>query len=111
MVMQVVGNIQFIVTDTEAEALALEAKIIKQHQPQFNVLLRDDKKYPFLCVTWSEDYPRLFITRKRRENSSQSLLRSRRGCGGCWRRTLNLVKRTFPLRQRPQPTFKGPGPA
>ena len=45
MVMQVV-EIEFIVTDTEAEALALEANLIKQHQPHFNVLLKDDKKYP-----------------------------------------------------------------
>jgi excinuclease ABC subunit C len=65
MAMQVV-EIEFIVTDTEAEALALEANLIKQHQPHFNVLLKDDKKYPYLCITWSEEYPRIFITRKRR---------------------------------------------
>jgi Excinuclease ABC subunit C len=68
MAKQVV-EIEFIVTDTEAEALALEANLIKQHQPHFNVLLKDDKKYPFLCITWSEDYPRIFITRKRKLNS------------------------------------------
>jgi excinuclease ABC subunit C len=67
MVMQIV-DIEFIVTDTEAEALALEANLIKQHQPHFNVLLKDDKKYPYLCITWSEDYPRIFVTRKRRKN-------------------------------------------
>ena len=104
MVMQVV-DIEFIVTDTEAEALALEANLIKQHQPQFNVLLRDDKKYPFLCVTWSEDYPRLFITRKRRKNSRDRYYGPYVDVG-LLRRTLNLVKRTFPLRQRPQPLFK-----
>ncbi|MGL5509776.1 MAG: GIY-YIG nuclease family protein, partial [Microcoleaceae cyanobacterium] len=61
-----VTNIEFIVTDTEAEALALEANLIKKHQPRFNVLLKDDKKYPYVCITWSEDYPRIFITRKRK---------------------------------------------
>lgn len=60
-----VTEIEFIVTDTEAEALALEANLIKQHLPYFNVLLKDDKKYPYLCITWSEDYPRIYITRKR----------------------------------------------
>jgi len=43
------AEIEFIVTDTEAEALALEANLIKQHQPYFNVLLKDDKKYPYVC--------------------------------------------------------------
>ncbi len=66
MMVQQVTEIEFIVTDTEAEALALEANLIKQHQPYFNVLLKDDKKYPYVCITWSEDYPRIFITRKRR---------------------------------------------
>ncbi len=65
MLRQVV-EVEFIVTDTEAEALALEANLIRQHQPHFNVLLKDDKKYPYLCITWSEEYPRIFITRKRR---------------------------------------------
>ena len=49
-----IRDIDFIVTDTEAEALALEANLIKQHQPHFNVLLKDDKKYPYVCITWSE---------------------------------------------------------
>ena len=68
MVRQVV-DIEFIVTDSEAEALALESNLIKNHQPHFNVLLKDDKKYPYLCITWSEDYPRIFITRGRRIRS------------------------------------------
>ena len=46
MMVRLVTDIEFIVTDTEAEALALEANLIKQHQPYFNVLLKDDKKYP-----------------------------------------------------------------
>ena len=68
MVRQVV-EIEFIVTDSEAEALALESNLIKNHQPHFNVLLKDDKKYPYLCITWSEAYPRIFITRRRRFRS------------------------------------------
>ena len=64
-----VCEIEFIVTDSEAEALALESNLIKQNQPHFNVLLKDDKKYPYLCITWSEAYPRLFITRRRRFRS------------------------------------------
>ena len=64
-----VCELEFIVTDSEAEALALESNLIKHHQPHFNVLLKDDKKYPYLCITWSEAYPRIFITRQRRFRS------------------------------------------
>jgi excinuclease ABC subunit C len=104
MVMQIV-DIEFIVTDTEAEALALEANLIKQHQPHFNVLLKDDKKYPYLCITWSEDYPRIFVTRKRRKNLKDRYYGPYVDAG-LLRRTLSIAKRAFPLRQRPQPLFK-----
>jgi excinuclease ABC subunit C len=105
MVMQVT-EIEFIVTDTEAEALALEANLIKQYQPHFNVLLKDDKKYPYLCITWSEPYPRIFITRKRKKGNGKDRYYGPYVDVGLLRRTLNLVKRVFPLRQRPQPLFK-----
>ena len=105
MVMQIV-EIEFIVTDTEAEALALEANLVKQHQPHFNVLLKDDKKYPYLCITWTEAYPRIFITRKRRMGKEKDRYYGPYVDVGQMRRTLHLVKRIFPLRQRPQPLFK-----
>ncbi len=105
MVKQVV-EIEFIVTDTEAEALALEANLVKQHQPHFNVLLKDDKKYPWLCITWSEPYPRIFITRKRQAGKAKDRFYGPYVDVGLLRRTLHLVKRIFPLRQRPQPLFK-----
>lgn len=105
MVMQI-AEIEIIVTDTEAEALALEANLIKQHQPHFNVLLKDDKKYPYLCITWSEAYPRIFITRRRRLGTTKDRYYGPYVDVGQLRRTLHLVKRIFPLRQRPQPLFK-----
>ncbi|MEM7769573.1 MAG: excinuclease ABC subunit UvrC [Cyanobacteria bacterium P01_A01_bin.37] len=105
MVMQIV-EIEFIVTDSEAEALALEANLIKQHQPHFNVLLKDDKKYPYLCITWSEDYPRIFITRKRRLGTTRDRYYGPYVNVGVLRRTLSIVKRIFPLRQRPQPVHR-----
>lgn len=101
-----VCEIEFIVTDSEAEALALESNLIKQNQPHFNVLLKDDKKYPYLCITWSEDYPRIFITRKRRQRSPYDRFYGPYVDVGLLRRTLGLVKRVFPLRQRPQPLYK-----
>jgi excinuclease ABC subunit C len=106
MMVRLVVDIEFIVTDTEAEALALEANLIKQHQPYYNVLLKDDKKYPWLCITWSDDYPRIFITRKRHLGKKSDRFYGPYVDVGLLRRTLNLVKRVFPLRQRPQPLFK-----
>ena len=101
-----VAEIEFIVTDSEAEALALESNLIKQNQPHFNVLLKDDKKYPYLCITWSEAYPRIFITRRRRFRSHLDRFYGPYVDVGLLRRTLALVKRVFPLRQRPQPLYR-----
>ena len=98
-----VCEIEFIVTDSEAEALALESNLIKNHQPHFNVLLKYDKKYPYMCITWSEPYPRIFITRRRRFRSPLDRFYGPYVDVGLLRRTLFLVKRVFPLRQRPRP--------
>ncbi|MBE9226888.1 excinuclease ABC subunit UvrC [Phormidium sp. LEGE 05292] len=105
MVRQII-DIEFIVTDTEAEALALEANLVKQHQPYFNVLLKDDKKYPYILITWSEDYPRIFITRNRRIAKEKDRYYGPFVDSGLLRTTLRIAKRLFPLRQRPQPLFK-----
>lgn len=105
MVRQVI-EIEFIVTDTEAEALALEANLVKQHQPYFNVLLKDDKKYPYVLITWSEEYPRIFITRNRRIAKEKDKYYGPFVDSGLLRTTLRLAKRLFPIRQRPQPLFK-----
>lgn len=105
MVRQVV-DIEFIVTDTEAEALALEDNLVKQHQPYFNVLLKDDKKYPYVLITWSETYPRIFITRNRRIGKEKDRYYGPFVDAGALRTTLRLAKRLFPQRQRPQPLYK-----
>ncbi len=101
-----VCELEFIVTDSEAEALALESNLIKHHQPHFNVLLKDDKKYPYLCITWSEPYPRIFITRQRRFRSPLDRFYGPYVDVGLLRRTLAVVKRVFPLRQRPRPLYR-----
>lgn len=106
MMVRQVAEIEFIVTDTEAEALALEANLVKQHQPYFNVLLKDDKKYPYVLITWSEKYPRIFITRNRRLAKEKDRYYGPFVDAGALRTTLRLAKRLFPMRQRPQPLFK-----
>jgi excinuclease ABC subunit C len=59
-----VADFDFIVVDNEKEALALENNLIKQHKPKFNVLLRDDKTYPYIRYTAFEKYPRVYVTRR-----------------------------------------------
>ena len=106
MMVRQVAEIEFIVTDTESEALALEANLIKKHQPHYNVLLKDDKKYPYVCITWSEDYPRIFITRKRRASQKRDRYYGPYVDTRLLRYTLHIIKRVFPLRQRRKPLFK-----
>jgi excinuclease ABC subunit C len=106
MMVSQVTSIEFIVTDSEAEALALEANLIKQHQPHFNVLLKDDKKYPYILITWSEDYPRILFTRNRRSDKGKDKYYGPYTDANLLRNVLYTIKRIFPLRQRPQPLFK-----
>ncbi|WP_320676841.1 excinuclease ABC subunit UvrC [Prochlorococcus sp. MIT 1300] len=101
-----VHDIEIIITDSEAEALVLESNLIKDLQPHFNILLKDDKKYPYLCITWSEDYPRIFITRKRRNRNTKDRFYGPYVDVGNLRRSLALVKSVFPLRQRPRPLYR-----
>ncbi len=106
MMVRQVMEIEFIVTDSEAEALALEANLIKTHQPYFNVLLKDDKKYPYVCITWSEPYPRIFLTRKRRATQAADRYYGPYVDARSLRETLRLIQDIFPLRQRRRPLFK-----
>jgi excinuclease ABC subunit C len=62
-------SIEFVVTEDEREALLLENNLIKEHQPKFNILLRDGKSYPYICIK-NEPFPRVFITRKRLDDGS-----------------------------------------
>jgi excinuclease ABC subunit C len=60
-----VDRIDFLVTANEAEALLAEQSFIKRHRPRFNIRLRDDKSYPYVCVSLDEDYPRVYFTREK----------------------------------------------
>jgi excinuclease ABC subunit C len=59
-----VRHIETIVTETELEALVLECNLIKKHKPHFNVRLKDDKRYPYIKVTWQEPFPKVLVTRR-----------------------------------------------
>lgn len=59
-------SVEYVLTGTEAAALALEANLVRTHMPPYNVLLKDDRRYPYVAVTWSEAYPRILFSRNRR---------------------------------------------
>ncbi|MCA9885033.1 MAG: excinuclease ABC subunit UvrC [Anaerolineae bacterium] len=59
-----VENIEYIITETEIKALILEDTLIKKHKPRYNVMLKDDKRYPYIRITWQEAYPRVETTRR-----------------------------------------------
>lgn len=89
-------TIDYIHTPSEAEALIFEASLIKEHQPRYNVAVKDDKSFPFLKVTTNEEFPRIFIARRRKEDGARyygpyteaKLLRV----------ALKIMRRLFPLR-------------
>jgi excinuclease ABC subunit C len=89
-------DLEFIITDTEVEALVLESNLIKQHKPRYNVLLKDDKQYPHLKLTINEPFPRVMITRKIQRDGA--LYFGPFLPASLARRTIDLINRTFQLR-------------
>ena len=67
---ELIADLDLVVTDTEMEALALENNLIKRHRPRYNVLLRDDKNHPYLKLTLAEEYPRLYVVRRVAEDGN-----------------------------------------
>jgi excinuclease ABC subunit C len=88
--------LETIVVPDEPSALMLESNLIKEHRPRFNVLLRDDKSYPFVKVTVQEPYPRVFVTRKLIDDGAKYF--GPYTDVGAMRRALNVVKRIFTVR-------------
>jgi len=98
--MNKVTNLDWVVTNNEVEALLLEANLIKQHSPQYNIRLKDDKRYPYLCLTTGEMFPRLIITRNKK-NKMHTYFGPYSDPGAA-RTTLALIHKLFPIRKRDQ---------
>jgi excinuclease ABC subunit C len=91
-----INDFSYIVTDNELEALALEANLIKQYRPRFNVILRDDKNYPYLKLTVNEEWPKLEVVRRIKKNGAL-YFGPYVPAGSMWE-TIAFIRRNFQIR-------------
>ena len=92
-----VHTVDTIITSTEKEALILEASLIKKHKPKYNIILRDDKNYPYIRVTVQEEWPRVMMARRKKKDKSR-YFGPYSSSSAMWS-TLKLISALFPLRQ------------
>lgn len=91
-----IAYFEYIVTDSELEALILENNLIKEHRPKYNTLLKDDKTYPYIKVTVGETYPRVLFTRKLKKDGSRYFGPFK--SAGAVRDTIELMRKLFQIR-------------
>ena len=91
-----IRDLEYIVTDNELEALMLEANLVRKHRPRYNIILRDDKHYPFLKLTTNEEFPRLLVAR--RVQADGAMYYGPFYPATAMRETLRLTRQLFPLR-------------
>ena len=89
-------DFEYIVTDTEAEALILENTLIKRYRPRYNARLKDDKTYPYLKIDLAEDFPRVYVTRRVAKDGARYF--GPFATANTVRKSMDLVKRLFPYR-------------
>lgn len=99
-----IEKMEYIITDSEVEALILESHLIKKHKPKYNILLKDDKKYPYFLIT-DEDFPRIQVVRKKNLNPDKGRFYGPYTDIGAMYATLDFLKRIFPLKQCKTPKF------
>ncbi len=100
-----IERMEYIITNTEVEALILESHLIKKHKPRYNILLKDDKKYPYFLVT-DEDFPRILVVRKKNINPEKGRYYGPYTDVRAMYSTLDFLKKIFPLKQCKTPKFK-----
>lgn len=104
-----VVSVETILTNSEKEALLLEANLIRQKLPRYNVALKDDRRYPWLAITYDVAFPRLVMIRDpvrfKKENPRAKVFGPYVEAGAMWE-TVRVLRRVFPMRQRKTPLFK-----
>lgn len=93
---QRICDFEYIITDSELEALILECNLIKKHRPRFNIMLKDDKHYPYIKVTMNEDYPRIFVTRDIKKDGARYF--GPYTDSNAVHKTIELIKKLFQVR-------------
>lgn len=91
-----IAEFEYIVTDSEMEALILECNLIKKHSPRYNIALKDDKFYPFIKITIQDDFPKVFVTRNYAKDASKYFGPYTNGTAVY--ETINLIYKIFPIR-------------
>lgn len=91
-----IARFEYIVTDSELEALVLECNLIKEHRPKYNTMLRDDKTYPYIRVTLGEDFPRVLFSRQQKKDKSRYF--GPYTSAGAVKDTIELVNKIYQLR-------------
>ena len=91
-----IAEFEYIVTDSEMEALILECNLIKKYSPKYNISLKDDKFYPFIKITTNEDFPRVFVTRNFARDGNKYFGPYTNGAAVY--ETINLIRKVFPIR-------------
>ncbi len=91
-----IRDLEYIITDSELEALILECNLIKKHRPKYNILLKDDKHYPYIKITVNEDYPRIMTTRDIKKDGAKYF--GPYTDVGAVNRTIEMIKKLFPIR-------------
>ncbi|MHB1458508.1 MAG: excinuclease ABC subunit UvrC [Armatimonadota bacterium] len=91
-----IEDLEWIVTESEVEALMLECNLIKKHHPRYNVRLRDDKHYPYLCLTLSEVFPRIIVTRRIKQDKNRYF--GPYADAASMRESLILIRKIFKIR-------------
>lgn len=97
-------SIEYILTKTEVEAFLLEASLIKKHRPKYNIRLKDDKAYPYIKLSWSDDYPRLYLSRKVQKDGADYY--GPYTSGGAVFGTIRFLNRIFKIRDCTDHVFK-----
>lgn len=91
-----ITDMEYIITDSELEALILECNLIKKHRPKYNIMLKDDKQYPYIKITVNDDYPKVLTTRQVKKDGAKYF--GPYTDAGAVNKTLDVLKSLFPIR-------------